>query len=69
MCNLVAQSRELQKEGFKVEVERHLTGKETESWELIYFRLYKNQLPVVEKALETDGLMLGTDKSRATAWR
>jgi hypothetical protein len=46
------------------EVERHLTGKETEAWEIIYFKLYKSQLPVVEKALETAGLMLGTDKSR-----
>jgi hypothetical protein len=39
-------------------------GKETEPWEIIYFKLYKSQLPVVEKALETAGLMLGTDKSR-----
>jgi hypothetical protein len=52
------------KEGFKVELERHLTGKETEPWEIIYFKLYKSQLPVVEKALETAALMLGTDKSR-----
>ena len=51
-------------EGFKREVERHLTGKETEQWEIIYFKLYKSQLPVVEKALETAGLMLGNDKSR-----
>jgi hypothetical protein len=28
------------------------------------FKVYKSQLPVVEKALETAGLMLGTDKSR-----
>jgi hypothetical protein len=52
------------KEGFKWAVERHLTGKETEPWEIIYFKLYKSQLPVVEKALETAALMLGTDKSR-----
>jgi len=52
------------KENFKVEVERHLTGKGTEPWEIIYFKLYKSQLPVVEKALETAALMLGTDKSR-----
>jgi len=55
---------ELPKDGFKGEVERYLTGKETESWEIIYFKLYKSQLPVVEKALETAALMLGTDKSR-----
>jgi hypothetical protein len=54
----------LPKEGFKGEVERHLTGKETEPWEIIYFKLYKSQLRVVEQALETVALMLGTDKSR-----
>ena len=52
------------KEGFKSEVERHLTGKDTEPWEIIYFKLYKSQLPVVEKAIETAALMLGSDKSR-----
>jgi hypothetical protein len=57
-------AKELPKEGFKCAVERHLTGKETEAWEIIYFKLYKSQLPVVEKALETAALMLGTDKSR-----
>jgi hypothetical protein len=45
-------------------VERHLTGKETESWEIIYFKLYRSQLRVVEKALETAALMLGSEKSR-----
>jgi hypothetical protein len=49
---------------FKTEVERYLTGKETEPWEIIYFKLYKSQLPVVEQALETVALMLGSDKAR-----
>ncbi len=49
---------------FKREVERHLTGQETEPWEIIYFKLYKSQLPVIEQALETASLMLGTQKSR-----
>ncbi len=57
-------AKELPKEGFKTEVERYLTGKETEPWEIIYFKLYKSQLPVVEQALETTALMLGSDKSR-----
>jgi hypothetical protein len=57
-------AKAMPKEGFKGEVERHLTGKETEPWEIIYFKLYKSQLPVVEKAVETAGLMLGCDKSR-----
>ena len=57
-------AKELPKEGFKSEVERHLTGKETEPWEIIYFKVYKSQLPVVEKAIETAALILGSDKSR-----
>jgi len=57
-------AKELQKEGFKAEVERYLTGRETEPWEIIYFKLYKSQLPIVEQALETTALMLGSDKSR-----
>jgi len=57
-------ARELPKEDFKSAVERHLTGKETEPWEIIYFKLFKSQLTVVEQAVETAGLMLGTDKSR-----
>jgi hypothetical protein len=57
-------ANELPKEEFKREVERHLTGKETEPWELIYFKLYRSQLPVIEQALETAALMLGSDKSR-----
>ncbi len=60
----VHKAKALHREQFQREVERHLTGKETESWEIIYFKLYKSQLPVVEKAIETAGLMLGTDKSR-----
>jgi hypothetical protein len=32
--------------------------------EILYFKAYKSQLPVVEQALETAELMLGTDKSR-----
>jgi hypothetical protein len=57
-------AKEMPKEGFKGEVERHLTGKDTEPWEIIYFKLYKSQLPIVEKAIETAALMLGSDKSR-----
>src|ERR1700686_2426018 len=60
----VHKAKELPREEFRREVERHLTGKETEAWEIIYFKLYKSQLPVVERALETAALMLGSDKSR-----
>jgi hypothetical protein len=57
-------ARELPKEKFKQEVEKHLTGRETEPWEMLYFKMYKSQLQVIEQALETAALMLGTDKSR-----
>lgn len=63
-ANWLHKANELPILDFKREVERHLTGKETEPWEIIYFKLYKSQLPVVERALETAALMLGTDKSR-----
>jgi hypothetical protein len=52
------------KEEFKREVEKELTGRETEPWEIIYFRAYESQIPVIEQALETAALMLGTDRSR-----
>jgi len=32
--------------------------------EIIYFKVYKSQLPVIEQAVETAGFMLGNDKSR-----
>src|SRR5262252_8827272 len=57
-------AKELPKEDFKRVVDSHLTGKETEAWEIIYFKLYKSQLPVIERALETAALMLGASKSR-----
>jgi hypothetical protein len=31
---------------------------------LIYFKLYKSQIPVIEQAIDTAALMLGSDKSR-----
>ena len=55
---------EMPKEEFKREVEKHLTGHETEPWEIIYFKVYKSQLHVIEQAIETGALMLGSDKSR-----
>ena len=57
-------AREMPKEEFKREVEKDLTGKETEPWEIVYFKFYKSQIPVIEQAIETAALMLGTDKSR-----
>jgi len=38
-CTWVHKAKELPREEFKREVERHLTEKETEAWEIIYFKL------------------------------
>ncbi len=57
-------ARELPKQEFQQAVEKELTGKITEPWEIVYFKLYKSQIPVIERAIETAALMLGSDRSR-----
>jgi hypothetical protein len=57
-------ARALPKEDFRRAVKKELTGREEEPSELIYFKVYKSQIPVIEQAIETAALMLGTDKSR-----
>ena len=57
-------AKQMPKEEFKRAVEKHLTGKETEPWEILYFKVYKSELPVIEQAMETAALMLGGSKSR-----
>jgi hypothetical protein len=57
-------AREMPYEKFRQEVDKELTGKEEEPSELIYFKVYKSQIPVIEQAIETAALMLGSDKSR-----
>jgi hypothetical protein len=57
-------ARSMPKEEFKREVEKELTGQESEPHEILYFKIYKSQIPVIEQALETAALMLGSDKSR-----
>jgi hypothetical protein len=57
-------ARSMPKEEFKREVEKELTGKETEPHEILYFKVYKSQIQVIEQALETAARMLGSDKTR-----
>jgi hypothetical protein len=57
-------ARSQPKEEFKHEVEQHLTGRTSERYEILSFKFYKSQLPVIEEALETATLMLGSDTSR-----
>ncbi len=42
-------AREMPEEESKQEVEKELTGKEIELSEIIYFKLYKSQMPVADK--------------------
>jgi hypothetical protein len=55
-------ARQMPKAEFQREVEKELTGKDSEPSELIYFKVYKSQIPVIEQAIETAALMLGSDK-------
>jgi len=60
----VHKARSMPREEFTREVEKELTGRDAEPSELIYFKVYKSQIPVIERAIETAALMLGSDKSR-----
>ena len=57
-------AKQMPKAEFQREVEKELTGKDSEPSELIFFKVYKSQIPVIEQAIETAALMLGSDKSR-----
>ena len=57
-------AKTMPKEEFQREVEKELNGKDSEPHELIYFKVYKSQIPVIEQAIETAAMMLGSDKSR-----
>jgi len=48
---------------FKDEVNKYLTG-DSEPSELICFKVFRSQLPVIEQALEIAARMLGSDKWR-----
>ena len=57
-------AKELSREELQREVEKELTGEYSEAYEFVYFKLYKSQIPVVDRAIETAALMLGSEKSR-----
>ena len=63
-ANWLHKAREMPYEQFRREVEKELTGQEAEPHEIIYFKIYKSQIRVIEQALETAALILGSDKSR-----
>ena len=57
-------AQEMTKDQFRREVERELTGEDKEPWEIVYFKFYKSQISVIDLALETAALMLGSNRSR-----
>jgi hypothetical protein len=62
-ANWLHKAHAMSMQQFREEVDKYLTGA-TEASELVYFKLYKSQVPVIEQALETASCMLGSDKSR-----
>ncbi len=56
-------AQSMPKQEFKDEVDKYLTGA-SEPSEVIYFKLYRSQVPVIEQALEIAARMLGSDRSR-----
>jgi hypothetical protein len=62
-ANWLHKAQELPTQQFKDEVEKYLTG-DSEPSELIYFKVYRTQVPVIEHALEIAARMLGSERSR-----
>ena len=60
-------ARGMPKDQFRREVEKELTGREEEPSELIYFKVYRSQIPVIEQAIDTAALMLGSDNGIGAA--
>jgi hypothetical protein len=57
LSNLVAQGQG--------QFRRELTGEGMEPWEIVYFKIHKRKIPLIDRALETAALMLSSDKSRS----
>jgi hypothetical protein len=48
----VHKARTMTREQFQQTVDKELTGRDTEPHELIYFKVYKSQIPVIEQAID-----------------
>jgi hypothetical protein len=57
-------AKESSKEELKEEVYKYFTGAEFEPYEMVYFKLFESQLPIVERALYVASRMAGTERSR-----
>ena len=57
-------AKECTKEQLKEEVYKYFTGEDYEPYEMVYFKLYESQLPIIERALYVASRMVGTERSR-----
>ena len=57
-------AKECTKQELKEEVYKYFTGEDYEPYEMVYFKLFESQLPVVERALYVASQMVGTERSR-----
>jgi len=57
-------ANESTKQELKEEVYKYFTGEDYEPYEMVYFKLFESQLPVVERALYVASRMVGTERSR-----
>lgn len=62
-ANWLHKAKDFPTQQFKDEVEKYLTG-DSEPAEVIYFKVYRSQLPIIEQALEIAARVLGSDRSR-----
>ena len=57
-------AKEVTKQELKEEVYKYFTGQDYEPYEMVYFKLYESQLPILERALYVASRMVGSEKSR-----
>ena len=57
-------AKECTKQELKEAVYQYFTGEDYEPYEMVYFKLFESQLPIVEKALYIAARMVGTERSR-----
>lgn len=57
-------AKECTKQELKEEVYKYFTGQDYEPYEMVYFKLYESQLPIVERALYVASRMVGSERSR-----
>ncbi len=57
-------AKECTKQELKEEVYKYFTGEDYEPYEMVYFKLFESQLPLVERALYVASRMVGTERSR-----